>query len=52
MPQEHWEPSRGLRGLAAIQVIYYSGLGFLLLWFFFPHVLLVPAAKRAERRRL
>jgi hypothetical protein len=40
-----------LRVLAAIQVIYYSGLGFLLLWFFFPHVLLVPAAKRAEGRR-
>ncbi len=43
MPQERWAPSWGLRLLAGIEVICYLGLGWVLMWFFFPHVLLVPA---------
>jgi hypothetical protein len=44
MPPERWGPSWGLRILAGIQAICYLSLGCVLMWFFFPHVLLVPAA--------
>lgn len=44
MLQERWAPSWGLRMLAGIQAICYLSLGCVLMWFFFPHVLLVPAA--------
>jgi len=44
MPPERWGPSWGLRILGGIQAICYLSLGCVLMWFFFPHVLLVPAA--------
>ena len=42
MPPERWGPSWGLRVLAGVQGIVDVGLLGVLLWFFFPHVLLVP----------
>jgi hypothetical protein len=42
MVQERWAPSWGLRVLAGVQGIVSAGLCYALLWFFFPHVLLVP----------
>lgn len=42
MPQERWGPSWGLRVLAGVQGIVEVSLCYALLWFFFPHVLLVP----------
>ncbi len=44
MPLQQRGPWWGLRALAAIQAIYSSGLGCVMIWFFFPHVLLVLAA--------
>jgi len=41
MPPERWGPSWGLRVLAGVQGIVGVGLLGVLLWFFFPHVLLV-----------
>lgn len=42
MPLERWGPSWRLRLLGAVQLIFYVGLGGVLMWFFFPHALLVP----------
>jgi hypothetical protein len=42
MPQERWGPSWELRVLAGVQVIVDIGLLGVLMWFFFPHALLVP----------
>ena len=42
MPPERWGPSWELRVLAGVQGIVEAGLLGVLLWFFFPHVLLVP----------
>jgi hypothetical protein len=42
MPQERWGPSWGLRVLAGLQGIIGSGLCCVMVWFFFPHALLVP----------
>jgi len=43
MPPERWGPSWGLRLLATVQMLAYAGLGCVVMWFFFPHALLVPA---------
>jgi hypothetical protein len=42
MPPERWGPSWELRVLAGVQVIVDVGLLGVLMWFFFPHALLVP----------
>ena len=42
MPQERWGPSWGLRMLGAVQAIFCVGLVYAVMWFFFPHALLVP----------
>jgi hypothetical protein len=47
MPEERWGPSRGLRIVVGVQEIINVGLGYALLWFFFPHALLVPVLAAA-----
>src|SRR5512142_2154729 len=42
MLAERWAPSWGLRALAGVQGIVNAGLFGVVMWFFFPHVLLVP----------
>jgi hypothetical protein len=42
MLQERWAASWGLRALSGAQGIVNVGLFFVVMWFFFPHVLLVP----------
>lgn len=42
MPRERWGPSWELRVLAGVQGIVGVGLLGVLMWFFFPHALLVP----------
>jgi hypothetical protein len=47
MPEERWGPSRGLRIVVGVQGIINVGLSYVLLWFFFPHALLVPVLAAA-----
>jgi hypothetical protein len=51
VPQELWQPSRALRAATAVRGIPTAGLCFVMMWFFFPHIFLVPVTAIVAAQR-